>query len=196
MHRETQFAAVALAGFLLTACSASDVNQMPTGQAQGTSNTQSAAVEQASSVGCDDSALQIFRTAMQAVTNESRQQARMCGDRNAPAAGALVWNDKLADAAASHAADMVTHNFLDHDGSDGLSVSDRVETAGYDWRAVGENIAGGQRTVQEAQSQWLDSPGHCRNIMNADYTEFGAACLSSQNNDYISYWVVVFGNSR
>ena len=105
-----------------------------------------------------------------------------------------MWNNRLAQAAANHANDMVTHNFFSHDGSDGLGVSDRADAVAYNWRAIGENIAAGQRDIEEVHQGWLDSPGHCRNIMNSLYTEVGAACVTSNSADYGTYWVVVFGD--
>lgn len=137
-----------------------------------------------------------FRDTMVAMVNDSRLAARQCGTKDAPAVGVVSWNDQLASAALSHANDMISFNFFDHDGSDGLSVADRADTAGYNWRAIGENIAAGQQEIDEVHTGWLESAGHCRNIMNALYTEIGAACVNSDDTDFGSYWVVVFGNAR
>jgi uncharacterized protein YkwD len=154
-----------------------------------------ALVAAAANIGCGASA-ERFRDTMVAVVNDARLAARQCGTRNSPAVGVVSWNDELAAAALSHANDMVTFNFFSHDGSDGLSVANRAETAGYDWRAIGENIAAGQQEVEEVHQGWLESPGHCRNIMNTLYTEIGAACVNSEDTDFGNYWVVVFGNER
>ena len=154
-----------------------------------------ALVAAAANIGCGAPA-ERFRDTMVAVVNDSRLTARQCGTSNSPAVGVVSWNDELAAAALSHANDMVRFNFFSHDGSDGLSVADRAETAGYDWRAIGENIAAGQQEVEEVHQGWLDSAGHCRNIMNTLYTEIGAACVTSDDTDFGSYWVVVFGNER
>ncbi|MEM7256122.1 MAG: CAP domain-containing protein [Pseudomonadota bacterium] len=152
-------------------------------------------VANASSVSCE-APLATFRDTMVAMVNESRMSARQCGASAAPAVGVVQWNDQLADAAVVHAQDMVSVNFFSHTGSNGLSVADRAEAAGYDWRAVGENIAAGQRDIEEVHQGWLDSAGHCRNIMNSLYTEIGAACVNGDATDFGSYWVVVFGDQR
>ncbi len=154
-----------------------------------------ALVAAAANIGCAASA-ERFRDTMVAMVNDSRLEARQCGSRSSPAVGLVSWNDQLAAAALNHANDMVTFNFFSHDGSDGLSVADRAETTGYDWRAIGENIAAGQQEVAEVHQGWLESAGHCRNIMNSLYTEVGAACVTSDDTDFGNYWVVVFGNSR
>ncbi len=135
-----------------------------------------------------------FENTMLAVVNQSRGVARMCGDESYDAVGSVLWNNQLSQAAVNHANDMVTHNFFSHDGSDGLSVSHRADAVSYNWRAIGENIAAGQMDIEEVHQGWIDSPGHCRNIMNSLYTEVGAACVTTDSANYGSYWVVVFGD--
>lgn len=152
-------------------------------------------VANASTVVCEAS-LETFRDTMVAMVNHSRLSARQCGTSAAAAVGVVQWNEQLAVAAENHAQDMVDVNFFSHTGSDGLSVADRAEASGYIWRAVGENIAAGQRDIAEVHQGWLDSAGHCRNIMNALYTEIGAACVNGAATDFGNYWVVVFGDQR
>lgn len=162
---------------------------------QQSSDETAALVADASNVPCESS-LNDFRETMLAMVNTSRQSDQHCGSRFAPATTTVRWSDQLMLAAENHADDMVTVNFFDHTGSDGLGVADRVEATGYDWRAVGENIAAGQRNIAEVHQGWLDSPGHCRNIMNSLYTEIGAACIADDTTDFGTYWVVVFGDPR
>ena len=91
---------------------------------------------------------------------------------------------------------MSSNNFFSHTGSDGLQPWDRAVAEGYAYRSIGENIAAGQGSVGEVQSGWMDSPGHCRNIMNSGYVEVGAACVVDSNAQYQRYWTVVFGSPR
>lgn len=177
-----------------TGGSESGTNQQTNAEALDTAGD-AILVANASGVACEASA-ESFRQTMLAVINDSRQQLQMCGSASRPAVGLVSWNDRLSAAAAAHARDMVTVNFFSHDGSDGLGVSDRADSAGYDWRAIGENIAAGQLDIEEVHQGWLASPGHCRNIMNGLYTEVGADCLSNSNTDFGTYWVVVFGDQR
>jgi len=154
-----------------------------------------ALVAAAGDVTCEADAA-VFSQTMLAVTNASRVVARSCGAVASAAVPALSWNDNLAQAADVHARDMAGNNFFDHTGSDGLGVPARADAAGYVWRAVGENIAAGQLDAAEVQQGWLDSPGHCENIMNGVFTEVGAACVSDENTDFGTYWVVVFGTTK
>ncbi|MGB7932979.1 MAG: CAP domain-containing protein [Gammaproteobacteria bacterium] len=124
--------------------------------------------------------------------NAARSQARNCGNVNYPATNALSWHCTLEDVAYVHSRDMGDHNFFSHTGSDGLTPGDRVRNAGYDWSAVGENIAAGQQSIDTVMTAWLDSPGHCANIMNSSYTEYGAASYTVSGSDYSIYWTQIF----
>jgi uncharacterized protein YkwD len=125
--------------------------------------------------------------------NAARAVARQCGDTAFGAAPALRWNDKLAAAAAAHSADMAARNYFSHTNLDGLTPADRTQAAGYG-RSTGENIAVGQRSMDEAIAAWLKSPGHCSNIMSTRYQDYAIGCAPSQSAQYGgSYWTQSFG---
>jgi uncharacterized protein YkwD len=128
--------------------------------------------------------------------NDARAVGRACGSVNYPAAAALSWHCTLEQVAFAHSRDMGEHNFFSHAGSDGLSAGDRLGNAGYDWAEVGENIAAGQPTVSAVMSAWLNSPGHCANIMRAGYTETAAASYLVTGSDYPIYWTQLFARPR
>ncbi|GAA3917083.1 CAP domain-containing protein [Litoribacillus peritrichatus] len=128
--------------------------------------------------------------------NAARASGYQCGNDNLPAVAALTWSCVLEQAAFSHSTDMATNNFFSHTGSDGLSVSNRVDATGYDWSAVGENIAAGQTSVTQVVQGWLNSEGHCRNIMSVNFSEFASARVNTSSSDYPSYWTQVFANPR
>ena len=130
------------------------------------------------------------------ITNESRSQGRMCGSTQYNAAPALLWHESLAEAAHRHSLDMATHNFFSHTGSDGLKAVNRAQTAGFPAGYVGENIAAGQTDLDWTHTAWLESSGHCANIMRPEYTHIGAACVENLNATAKRYWTVVFGRVR
>ncbi len=131
------------------------------------------------------------RNEMLELVNEARLEDRKCGDRQHEAVKPLKWNRKLKIAALKHANDMDDNDFFDHTGSDGSTIVVRVEREKYEWRTVGENVAKGPRSVAEAVQGWLESPGHCSNLMNPEFEEMGAA-VSDEGN----YWVQVFAAPR
>ena len=129
--------------------------------------------------------------------NLARASARVCGDRRFPPAPPVQWNPALGEAALAHSRDMATRRYFNHRAKDGSGAAERATRAGYRWRRVGENIAFGQRSPQDAVAGWLDSPGHCANIMNSDFTEMGAAYgVTSERQAGIIYWTQVFATPR
>ncbi|HUT41096.1 MAG TPA: CAP domain-containing protein [Gammaproteobacteria bacterium] len=128
--------------------------------------------------------------------NDARSRARDCDGVNYPATAALSWVCTLEDVAYEHSRDMGDYNFFSHTGSDGLTAAERTTNAGYNWSAVGENIAAGQQTITAVMTAWLDSPGHCATIMRSSYTELGAASHIVTGSDYPIYWTQVFARPQ
>ncbi|WP_064608123.1 CAP domain-containing protein [Photobacterium sp. J15] len=138
-----------------------------------------------------------FADQMLAAVNAARAQARSCGGEMMPAVPALTWDYALEQAAFVHSSNMANYNFFSHTGLDGTQPADRVTAQGYDWRAVGENIAAGQKDIDAVMTAWLNSPGHCKNIMSANYTQIGAASvLGSSGSQYSIYWTQNFARPR
>jgi uncharacterized protein YkwD len=132
-----------------------------------------------------------------ALVNAARAQPRTCGTQAFGPAGPLTWNPLLGQAAFAHSVDMAQKHYFNHKQPDGTVPADRATAAGYRWLRVGENIASGQRTPEEAVASWLDSPGHCANIMNPAFTEMGAAyAINPRNRNRTAYWTQVFGTPR
>ncbi|WP_096086814.1 CAP domain-containing protein [Agaribacterium haliotis] len=128
--------------------------------------------------------------------NRARADDRQCGGQFFPAAGALRWNCSLNKAAYLHSQDMANNDYFDHISLSGESPASRAQKQGYHYSYIGENIAAGQRSIERAMAGWLDSPGHCANIMNANYTELGASVFESSSSEYGIYWTAVFGRPR
>ncbi|KAG7381471.1 hypothetical protein PHYPSEUDO_006011 [Phytophthora pseudosyringae] len=105
---------------------------------------------------------------------------------------ALCTNKKLQNAAQQHSDDQAANNYMDHTGTDGTSITDRVAQAGYDWSSVAENVAAGQPDVDSVMESWMNSPGHRENILG-DYTMFGTAYAYSADSTFQHYWTQDFG---
>jgi len=133
--------------------------------------------------------------AVLAAVNAARALPRRCGEQDFAAAPPLRWNATLAQAALVHSRDMAERRYFSHEQQDGSVVGDRALHAGYAWRRIGENIAAGQASVDEAVAGWLDSPGHCANIMNASFEEMGLAYAVNPERGRV-YWTQVLGRGR
>ncbi len=129
----------------------------------------------------DENARQLLQ-----LVNQLRKKGCRCGRKRMKPAPPLKMNSLLNRAARSHANDMSSNDFFEHQGSNGSSISDRISKAGYDWQAVGENIFWGRVGIQEVFEGWKDSPGHCKNMMSKDFREMGFAKVGI-------YWVQDFG---
>ena len=127
--------------------------------------------------------------------NAARSAPRLCGSRLFAAAGPLALNPALTQAAQAHSRDMATQRYFSHQARDGSYVAERATRAGYAWRWIGENIASGVNTAEEAVAGWLESPGHCANIMNPAFTEMGVA-YSLNTERRMMYWTQVIGAAR
>jgi uncharacterized protein YkwD len=144
----------------------------------------------------DACAIAGFGEAMLAAVNTARATARWCGATWYPAAPALAWSAELAQAAAAHSHDMADNNFFSHTGSNGSTLVNRIDATGYVAVAWGENIYGGQTSVDAVMAGWLASAGHCANIMSANFSEIGAACARNDASAYTRYWTQDFAAPR
>lgn len=129
--------------------------------------------------------------------NAARAEGRTCGTEQFPATAPLRWNPMLESTALMHSQDMAAQRYFSHTAKDGSLAGARSTRVGYVWQRVGENIAFGQNSPQEALKGWLNSPTHCANIMNPKFTEMGAAYgLTTEERDGVFYWTQMFGTPR
>lgn len=119
--------------------------------------------------------------------NKVRTSGCRCGRRYMPPVGKVEWNETLYRSALSHARDMWENNFFEHFSSKGLNIGERLDAFGYYWQHAGENLGEGQRSFDEVLFDWIESPIHCRMLMNPDVKEMGIA-------KYKKYWVQHFGS--
>jgi uncharacterized protein YkwD len=86
----------------------------------------------------------------------------------------LKWDDTLAAAARQHAQLMAHENLLSHELSGEAPLDQRVAQAGAKFAMVAENVAVGPNP-EEIHNGWMHSPGHRKNILNAELTAIGIA---------------------
>ena len=90
--------------------------------------------------------------------------------------------------------DMASRDYFDHTSPEGKGPSDRAVAAGYQGSFVGENIAAGQTDPSRVVQAWMESPGHCLNIMEPRYRVLGVGYFLDQNDRFAHYWTQNFGN--
>jgi uncharacterized protein YkwD len=106
---------------------------------------------------------------------------------------ALTVNSQLASAAQAHSVDMACNNFLDHTGSDGSWIGDRLADVGFNSFNYFEIIAIG--TPQNAIDQWRADEGHWEIVLNASMKYIGVGYAYYADSDFGGYFTVDFGGN-
>lgn len=120
------------------------------------------------------------------LVNAIRSEGCQCGDDYMPPVPALSWDETLERTALEHAREMEKFNFFSHRSRDGADVGERLDARGYRWQYAGENLAEGQKSFRETLNDWIESPTHCRMLMNPKMKDMGLARFGK-------YWVQHFG---
>lgn len=130
------------------------------------------------------------------LVNDVRSRGTRCGERTFAPAPPLTLSGSLGNVALGHAADMAEHDYFEHRDLNGGSPADRVRAVGYRERLVGENIAYGPKSLGEVVQGWLDSPGHCENMMDPRFVEMGLAYAKGRSGRHGLYWVQVLAQPQ
>lgn len=116
----------------------------------------------------------------------------------------LVLNSALMSAAQLHAEDMALNDFGGHIGSNGSTLYQRIQAAGYPPTSlVGENAGWYFSTPEEMVDVWFNetppNDGHRRNILNCAFTEIEVGYYYLPNDtgsfNWNHYWVQDFGST-
>lgn len=140
--------------------------------------------------------------------NDLRSRRQDCGSKGTfEATTPLTWSDALYGAAFEHSTDMAEQQHMTHDGSGtesdwtGIAYGkqstsqERMENNGYqNWSHIGENVAFGQVDTAQVMDDWMKSDGHCKNIMNPNFSEIGMAFVEDAGTPSQKYWTQNFGN--
>ena len=79
----------------------------------------------------------------------------------------------------------------------GSSFKERIENNGYTkWRHIAENIESGSHSIDEVMQHWLQSEGHCKNIVNPEFEVFGMARVGRQGSKYDYYCTQDFASHQ
>lgn len=130
-----------------------------------------------------------------AAVSEADMLAAVNAIRRSNGRSELRFSTTLARAARKQARDMADRDALSHNFGPGLSLRDRVRAVGYHG-PVGENVAGGQRTLEDALTGWMNSASHRSTLLSEMWTTFGMAVVpGGQGSRYGVFWAAAFGTS-
>lgn len=97
------------------------------------------------------------------------------GERITKHQSALQINTQLTAAAQAKANDMAARDYWSHISPSGTQPWNFIQTAGYQYRVAGENLAYGFGTSEQVTEAWMQSPEHRDNMLNAAYQDVGFA---------------------
>jgi uncharacterized protein YkwD len=106
----------------------------------------------------------------------------------------------LCRAARYHSYDMGTQGYFQHDSYDRRSECSGLERVSscqerlvqFTGRGGGENIAGGNESAEATYKQWLNSPGHYKNMFSDRYEYIGIGYVKIAGSKLIYYWTTDF----
>jgi len=128
---------------------------------------------------------------------EWRIRAMINEFRTSQGIAALTSDPGLSAAAHEFANYMARNGRYGHE-ADGRTPAERAKGQGYETCAVAENIAyqestgefGAEKLARIFMDGWKNSPGHRRNLLNTDVTQFGVAVARAKDGRY--YGVQLF----
>lgn len=139
-----------------------------------------------------------FEEEVRELVNQRRFLGATCGSDPMPGGlQPLEADDLLRTVARLHSKDMAERDFFDHVNPDGDDPFDRMEASGFDgadpW---GENIAFGATSPEMVVQLWMESPGHCANIMLADYRVIGVGYYEDPGDPSGLFWTQNFAGGH
>ncbi len=113
------------------------------------------------------------------------EAVKYCKDAQPQAA--FTWRKELSQASKDHVEDIGPKGQMKHEGSDGITVKQRLEKYGKFITSYGENLSFACDTAEEVVLQLIIDDGvlergHRENIFNPDFKVFG--CFSGSHKDY------------
>ena len=101
--------------------------------------------------------------------------------------GELTVNWELSRVARYKSQDMVDKRYFSHTSPTYRSPFQMMKAFGLSYRYAGENIAYGYASPQAVVNGWMNSDGHRKNILNANFTQIGVGYVSQGH-----YWTQMF----
>lgn len=109
----------------------------------------------------------------------------------------LVKNEKLEQAAAMKADDMIQKQYFAHYAPDGTTPWYFISEAGYNFEYAGENLAINFNESKQVNDAWMNSQFHKDNLLNTNFEEIGLAAKEGVYNGVNTVYVVqMFGTEK
>jgi len=116
----------------------------------------------------------------------------MNGARKTAGLRLLTLNPSLAASAQHYACENAARQSLDHVGTDGSDIPERIRRAGLKPALAAENTGIGYANASRAFAGWMASPHHRENILRPEVTQVGIGLADGAR----PVWVVDFMSPR
>ena len=116
----------------------------------------------------------------------------MNGARKSAGLSPLTLDPGLAATAQHYACENAARQSLDHVGSDGSDILERVRREGFKPSLAAENTGIGYANASRAFAGWMASPHHRENILRPEVTQVGIGLADGAR----PVWVVDFLSPR
>ena len=104
---------------------------------------------------------------------------------------------RLRQAAQTHSNWMARNGKLSHRaGFIGGGLGSKVARVNYPTQRAWENIAAGQKSLEEAIDSWMKSSGHRKNMLSSQAVHIGIAAAHNPNVRYQTYWTLILAEPR
>lgn len=100
----------------------------------------------------------------------------------------LTLSADLCAKARIKSQDMADNRYFSHQSPTYGSPFDMMKRFGITYRTAGENIAMGYATAEAVVQAWMNSEGHRKNILSANYTTLGVGYVA--NGNYWTQWFI------
>ena len=110
-------------------------------------------------------------------------------EREAKGLSPLTLSQGLMDGATIRSKEITKKE--EHTRPDGSSCFTAVEKS---YLMLGENLAFGQNLPEEAMISWMNSEGHCANILDKNFKKLGVGYAYDSNSKYKYHWAQMFGS--
>ncbi|MET3681938.1 putative YkwD family protein [Alkalibacillus flavidus] len=115
------------------------------------------------------------------LTNEKREENGL---------SPVKFDEELTDVAQRKSVDMADQNYFSHQSPTYGSPFDMLDQFGVSYTGAAENIAAGQPTPEQVVTNWMNSEGHRKNILNDSWTHIGIGYEDSGRMN--PYWTQMF----
>ncbi len=121
---------------------------------------------------------------------ESQVVALVNKERTSRGMTALSHNWQVSRVARYKSADMRDKNYFSHTSPTYGSPFDMMKKFDIKYSTAGENIAKGQKTPEAVMNAWMNSEGHRKNILSANFSEIGVGYETDARGT--TYWTQMF----